>query len=47
VRRKIASYFSLLGRRSEALAEVAEIGQLAIGFSLAKSESDAHFELRD
>ncbi len=36
-----------LGRRSEALAEIARIDQLDTSLSSAQSESDAYFELRD
>ena len=42
-----AIFLAFLGRRSEALAEIAKIDQLDDGFSSAHSESDAYFELRD
>ncbi|MFZ0393067.1 MAG: hypothetical protein WCF17_15790 [Terracidiphilus sp.] len=42
-----AIFLAFLGRRSEALAEIAQIDQLDTGFSSAQSESDAYFELRD
>jgi TolB-like protein/DNA-binding winged helix-turn-helix (wHTH) protein/Tfp pilus assembly protein PilF len=42
-----AIFLAFLGRRSEALAEIAKIDQLDTGFSSAQSESDAYFELRD
>ena len=42
-----AIFFASLGRRSEALAEIAKIDQLDTGFSSAHSESAAYFALRD
>jgi len=42
-----AIFLAVLGRRSEALAEIAKIDQLDTGFSSAQSESDAYFQLRD
>jgi len=42
-----AIFLASLGRRSEALAEIAKIDQLDTGFSSAQSESAAYFELRD
>jgi TolB-like protein/DNA-binding winged helix-turn-helix (wHTH) protein len=42
-----AVFLASLGRRSEALAEIAKIDQLDTGFSSAQSESAAYFELRD
>ncbi len=42
-----AVFLAFLGRRSEALAEIAKIDQLDSGLSSALSESDAYFELRD
>lgn len=42
-----AVFLASLGRRNEALAEIARIDQLDTGFSSAQSESDAYFELRD
>ena len=42
-----AIFLALVGRRSEALAEIAKIDQLDTGFSSAQSESAAYFELRD
>lgn len=42
-----AVFLAFLGRRSEALAEIAKIDQLDTGFSSAQSESNAYFELRD
>jgi tetratricopeptide (TPR) repeat protein len=42
-----ATFLAFLGRRAEALAEIANIDQLDTGFSSAQSESDAYFELRD
>ncbi len=42
-----AIFLASLGRRSEALAEIAIIDQLDTGYSSAQSESDAYFELRD
>jgi len=42
-----AIFLAFLGRRNEALAEIAKIDQLDTGFSSAQSESAAYFELRD
>jgi TolB-like protein/DNA-binding winged helix-turn-helix (wHTH) protein len=42
-----AVFLAFLGRRNEALAEIAKIDQLDTGFSSAQSESAAYFELRD
>jgi TolB-like protein/DNA-binding winged helix-turn-helix (wHTH) protein len=42
-----AIFLAFLGRRSEALAEIAKIQQLDTGFSSAWSESEAYFQLRD
>jgi TolB-like protein/DNA-binding winged helix-turn-helix (wHTH) protein len=42
-----AVFLATLGRRSEALAEIAKIDQLDTGFSSAQSESDVYFVLRD
>ena len=42
-----AIFLASLGRRTEALAEIAKIDQLDTGFSSAQSESAAYFELRD
>jgi TolB-like protein/DNA-binding winged helix-turn-helix (wHTH) protein len=42
-----AVFLASLGRRSEALAEIAKIDQLDTGFSSAQSESDVYFVLRD
>jgi TolB-like protein/DNA-binding winged helix-turn-helix (wHTH) protein len=42
-----AEFLAFLGRRSEALAEIAKIDQLDTGFSSAHSESNTYFELRD
>jgi TolB-like protein/DNA-binding winged helix-turn-helix (wHTH) protein/Tfp pilus assembly protein PilF len=42
-----AEFLAFLGRRSEALAEIAKINQLDTSSSSAWSESDVYFELRD
>jgi TolB-like protein/DNA-binding winged helix-turn-helix (wHTH) protein/Tfp pilus assembly protein PilF len=42
-----AIFLALVGRRAEALAEIAKIDQLDYGFSAAYSESTAYAELRD
>jgi len=42
-----AIFLALVGRRAEALAEIAKIDQLDYGFSAAYSESTAYSELRD
>jgi TolB-like protein/DNA-binding winged helix-turn-helix (wHTH) protein/Tfp pilus assembly protein PilF len=42
-----AAFLAFLGRRNEALAEIAKIDQLDTGFSSAQSESEVYFELRD
>jgi len=42
-----AIFLAFLGRRSEALAEVATIDQLDTGISSAESESATYFDLRD
>jgi tetratricopeptide (TPR) repeat protein len=42
-----AIFLAVLGRRSEALAEIAKIDQLDTGFSSVQSESNVYFELRD
>ncbi|MGB8478229.1 MAG: winged helix-turn-helix domain-containing protein [Acidobacteriaceae bacterium] len=42
-----AIFLAFLGRRSEALAEIAKIDQLDTGFSSARSESEAYYQLRD
>jgi TolB-like protein/DNA-binding winged helix-turn-helix (wHTH) protein/Tfp pilus assembly protein PilF len=42
-----AIFLASVGRRSEALAEIAKIDQLDTGFSSARSESEAYFALRD
>jgi hypothetical protein len=42
-----AQFLAFLGRRSEALAEIAQINQLDTSSSSAWSESDVYFELRD
>jgi TolB-like protein/DNA-binding winged helix-turn-helix (wHTH) protein len=40
-------FLASLGRRSEALAEIAKIDQLDTSFGSAQSESNAYFQLRD
>ena len=42
-----AIFLALIGRRAEALAEIAKIDQLDYGFSAAHTESVAYYELRD
>jgi tetratricopeptide (TPR) repeat protein len=42
-----AVFLALMGRREEALAEIAKIDQLDYGFSAAQAESTAYYELRD
>ncbi|MGA8440243.1 MAG: winged helix-turn-helix domain-containing protein [Candidatus Sulfotelmatobacter sp.] len=42
-----AIFLALVGRRAEALAEIAKIDQLDYGFSAAHTESVAYYELRD
>jgi len=42
-----ATFLASLGRRAEALAEVAKIDQLDYGFSSAGTETEAYFLLRD
>jgi TolB-like protein/DNA-binding winged helix-turn-helix (wHTH) protein/Tfp pilus assembly protein PilF len=42
-----ASFLALVGRRAEALAEIAKIDQLDYGSSAARSESFAYYDLRD
>ena len=42
-----AIFLALVGRRAEALADIAKIDQLDYGFSAAYSESTAYTELRD
>jgi tetratricopeptide (TPR) repeat protein len=42
-----AIFLALVGRRAEALAEIAKIDQLDYGFSAALTESEVYFELRD
>jgi tetratricopeptide (TPR) repeat protein len=42
-----AIFLALVGRRAEALAEIAKIEQLDYGFSAAHTESVAYYELRD
>ncbi len=42
-----AVFLAFLGRRSDALAEIAKIDQLDTGYSSAQSESYAYFLLRD
>lgn len=42
-----AQFLALIGRRSEALAEIEKIDQLDYGFSAAHTESMTYFELRD
>lgn len=42
-----AVFLAFLGRRNEALAEIAKIDQLDSGFSSAQTESDVYFQLRD
>lgn len=42
-----AIFLALVGRRAEALAEIAKIDQLDYGFSAAHTESAAYYELRD
>jgi TolB-like protein/DNA-binding winged helix-turn-helix (wHTH) protein len=42
-----AIFLAFLGRRAEALAEIAKIDQLDTSFSSAHSESNTYFELRD
>jgi TolB-like protein/DNA-binding winged helix-turn-helix (wHTH) protein/Tfp pilus assembly protein PilF len=42
-----AIFLAFLGRRNEALAEIAKIDQLDTGFSSVQSESYAYFALRD
>jgi TolB-like protein/DNA-binding winged helix-turn-helix (wHTH) protein/Tfp pilus assembly protein PilF len=42
-----AIFLALVGRRAEALAEIAKIDQLDYGFSAAHTESVTYYELRD
>lgn len=42
-----AIFLAFLGRRTEALAEIAKIDQLDAGFSAAQTESETYYELRD
>jgi TolB-like protein/DNA-binding winged helix-turn-helix (wHTH) protein/Tfp pilus assembly protein PilF len=42
-----AEFLALIGRRTEALAEIAKIDQLDYGFSAAHTESTVYYELRD
>jgi len=42
-----ATFLALIGRRTEALAEIAKIDQLDYGFSAAHTESATYYELRD
>jgi TolB-like protein/DNA-binding winged helix-turn-helix (wHTH) protein/Tfp pilus assembly protein PilF len=42
-----ASFLAAVGRRSEALAEIAKIDQLDYGFSAAHTETDAYYKLQD
>jgi TolB-like protein/DNA-binding winged helix-turn-helix (wHTH) protein/Tfp pilus assembly protein PilF len=42
-----AIFLALVGRRAEALAEIAKIDQLDYGFSAAHAESVTYYELRD
>ena len=42
-----AIFLALVGRRAEALAEIAKIDQLDYGFSAAQTESAAYYHLRD
>jgi TolB-like protein/DNA-binding winged helix-turn-helix (wHTH) protein/Tfp pilus assembly protein PilF len=42
-----AVFLAFLGRRRDALAEIAKIDQLDTGFGSAQSDSDAYFRLRD
>ena len=43
----LAIFLAVIGRRAEALAEIAKIDQLDYSFSAAHSESKAYFDLRD
>jgi len=42
-----ATFLAFMGRRAEALAEIAKIDQLDYGFSAAHTESWAYYELQD
>jgi TolB-like protein/DNA-binding winged helix-turn-helix (wHTH) protein len=42
-----ASFLALMGRRTEALDEIAKIDQLDYGFSAAHTETGVYYELRD
>ena len=42
-----AVFLAFIGRRDEALAEIAKIDQLDYGFSAAHAESFTYYELRD
>jgi tetratricopeptide (TPR) repeat protein len=42
-----AAFLAMVGRRSEALAEIAKIQQLDYSFSSARTESETYYELRD
>ncbi len=42
-----ATFLALIGRRAEALAELAKIDQLDYGFSAASTESATYYELQD
>jgi TolB-like protein/DNA-binding winged helix-turn-helix (wHTH) protein/Tfp pilus assembly protein PilF len=42
-----ATFLALIGRRAEALAEIAKIDQLDYGFSAARTVSGTYYELRD
>jgi TolB-like protein/DNA-binding winged helix-turn-helix (wHTH) protein len=42
-----ATFLALIGRRTEALAEITKIDQLDYGFSAAHTESTTYYELRD